>query len=433
MYSPRVFFTCIWLVMLPNTSYAYLDPGTGSLLFSALMTLVSAIVFWGKSLIHNIKGFVFRLAGWSNSDTQTSDLVIYSEGGQYWNLFRPIVEACEQNKLPLTFLTSDIDDPALQRQSNLCKVNFIGKSNRAYMRLNMLKAKICIMTTPGLDVLQIKRSKGVEHYIHLLHAPTTGTYQLFSFDYFDSVMCTGPHQVLAIRELERKRQTKVKTLFETGCCYMDVLADNLESKSNIDAIKWRKSDRKTVLIAPTWGQNGLLTRCGEAVLSTLLDSEQYNIIVRPHPQSRVVEAELLSTLKEKFSKYGNQIVWDDAPSGFESLASADIMVSDFSGVIFDFALVFEKPVIVISFDLSLKGLDANDLDGGLWELRKLDQIGRKIDLQDISTLPLQIEEVLEDKEFVSRIHELRAESLFNYRETGAVAFEQISGLLAKIN
>jgi hypothetical protein len=69
-------------------------------------------------------------------------------------------------------LTSDEQDPGLLYSSELVSTRYIGVGTRAYAYLAVLEADVCAMTTPGLDVLQIKRSKGVKHYAHLIHAPT---------------------------------------------------------------------------------------------------------------------------------------------------------------------------------------------------------------------------------------------------------------------
>ena len=59
----------------------------------------------------------------------------------------------------------------------------------------MLSAGIVLMTTPGIQVYQLKRSKNVKHYSHIFHSCTDSTmYRLFGLDYFDSVLMTGDYQ-----------------------------------------------------------------------------------------------------------------------------------------------------------------------------------------------------------------------------------------------
>ncbi len=70
----------------------------------------------------------------------------------------------------------------------------------------MLTADVCLMTTPGINVYQLKRSKGVKHYAHVLHAASDATmYRLFGIDYFDSILLSGDYQKKDIRLLEEIR------------------------------------------------------------------------------------------------------------------------------------------------------------------------------------------------------------------------------------
>ena len=52
-------------------------------------------------------------------------------------------------------------------------------------------------------------------------------------------------------------------------------------------------------------------------------------------------------LKEIQAQYPDsaQLEWNRDTDNYEVLKRADILISDFSGVIFDFALVYDKPVI----------------------------------------------------------------------------------------
>lgn len=422
----NIFYALFIYCSLTSDAHAYLDPGTGSLLFSAILGLVSTIYFWGKSLIHKSIHLYSVVTGKKvDINDRGADIVFYSEGAQYWNTFKPVIEALSKLDVPVTYWTSDKSDPALAHDLSTMTAKFIGKGNKAYSRLNMMHAKVCVSTTPGLDVLQIKRSKGVEHYIHLVHAPTTGTYKLYSFDYFDSVMCSGQHQIDAIRELETKRGSKAKKLWETGCTYMDVLADQIDNKTHPTD---KKSPTKTVLVAPSWGENGLLTRFGESLVIELLNSG-FNVILRPHPNSQIVEKDLLANLKNSLEKY-EHLIWDHNPSGFDSLNKADVLISDFSGIVFDFAFAFEKPVITAEFKVQLNGLDANDLANGLWELSVLDLLGKRVCHNDMAKLPNIVNSLLESNSYKGQdLRNMRDKSIFNYGNAGNIAANQILTIL----
>ena len=72
----------------------YIDPGTGSMLFSIVIGLVTAGYFLGKAAFIKLK---FVLSGGKATHSKNHyPLVIYSEGTRYWNVFKPVLEALEK-------------------------------------------------------------------------------------------------------------------------------------------------------------------------------------------------------------------------------------------------------------------------------------------------------------------------------------------------
>ncbi len=172
----------------PHYAYAYIDPGTGSLLVSIIVSLFATGLSFIKSIIYESKAFVYRLVGKKNLQ-KTQGIVFYSDGAQYWNVFKPIISALNAKNEPCTYLCSDENDLGLQFQASNFTSHYIGKGSRAFMHLNMLEADICVMTTPGLDVYQLRRSKGVKHYTHVVHMPgEVSLYRRYGLDYYDSVL-----------------------------------------------------------------------------------------------------------------------------------------------------------------------------------------------------------------------------------------------------
>lgn len=428
---PTILFLCFTL-LVSTDAHAYLDPGTGSLLFTAFLSIFTTLYFLGKSLLVKISELTARMLGGSPSAGLSHNIVIYSEGSQYWRLFKPVVDALHAKEVPITYWSSDETDSGLAYPALANNCEYIGTGMRAYARLAILEAKICVSTTPGLDVLQIKRSKRVQHYAHLIHAPTTGTYKLYSFDYFDSILCSGQHQIDALRELERKRRTPEKLLLATGCCYMDEMVDRLKAldRSTVSEEAHLLNRRTRVLVAPSWGENGLLTKFDSQIIEHLL-AHDLEVTIRPHPNSYIVESGLLSSLKARFGPKSG-VLWDSDPDPFYSLSRADILISDFSGIVFDFSFVFEKPVITVKFEPKLLGLDAADLDNGLWELRVLDEIGSTIGSDDLGSLCQKIESLVSERGFRRRIAKLRQDSIFNFGNAGDSAAIQLSEILHSI-
>lgn len=347
----------------------YIDPGTGSALFSILIAGAATVYFLARALSIKLKLF---LSGGRAVVKTAQPLVIYCEGAQYWNVFKPALEELERREQPLLYLTSAQDDPVFETTWRFVTPEYIGKGNKAFSRLNFLAADAALLTTPGIDVYQLKRSKSVRHYAHLLHATGDATlYRLFGLDYFDSVLLTGEYQARDIRELERLRGLPAKELVVVGCPYLDVYAQK------IAGLPPENEKPFTVLVSPSWGPSALLSRYGEKLLTPLLKTG-WRIIVRPHPQSRVSEAAMLDTLRTRYAESAN-LFWDDERENIHSLQKADIMISDFSGIIFDYAFLCDKPVMYVSADMDLRPYDAGDLGDDarekLWQFRAAASFG----------------------------------------------------------
>ena len=183
--------------------FLYIDPGTGSMLFSILIAAVATISFGIRALWLKLSVvFSGKKDKTSQADASYKPYVIYNEGNQYWNNFKPICDEFEKRQIELTYYTSSNNDPVFEQNYKFVKSSFIGEGNTAYFKLNMLSAGFVLMTTPGLHVYQLKRSKRVKHYSHILHAPSDATlYRLFGIDFFDSILLSGDHQKEDIRYL----------------------------------------------------------------------------------------------------------------------------------------------------------------------------------------------------------------------------------------
>jgi hypothetical protein len=356
----------------------YIDPGTGSMLFSIFIGLAAALYFLFRTLFVKVK-FIF--SGGRNRDFSKNryPYVIYNEGIQYCNVFKPIITEFEKRKIPLHYFTSAEQDSFFNEKYEYVTGEFIDTGNKAFTKLNFLEADICLMTTPSLEVYQLKRSKGVRHYAHILHDTGDATcYRLFGIDWFDSILLTGEYQIEDIRKLEQLRGTRKKELPVVGSTYLDVYNEKIKTLAV-------NNDRQfTVLVSPSWGPGSLLHEFGEKLLDPLLTTE-WKVIIRPHPQSRISEKEMLERLKEKY-KDNPQFEWDYSPENITTLSKADIMISDFSGIIFDFIFLFNKPVIYSNAFFNMEMYDASDLDHIPWRFKAVKEFGielKKIDLENI--------------------------------------------------
>lgn len=394
-----------------NLFLLYIDPGTGSALFSIIIGLAAAVYFMFQALFIKFKIFI---TGGKAKHGAKNKFVIYAEDKRYWTLFKPIVEEFEKREIELLYLTSSQDDPVFETGFQHVKAECLGEGNKAFARLNFLSADLVLATTPGLDVYQWKRSKNVKHYCHIFHSADTIKYELFGIDYYDSVLLTGgDYQRNDIRKLEEIRGLTEKELITVGCPYWD------ESYKTIEQLPKEDCHRFTVLISPSWGKSALLSRYGEKLLDPLIKTD-WKIIVRPHPQSLSVEKDMIDHLCKKYMENSN-IEWDFERENIYSLSKADVMISDFSGIILDYMVLQNKPVIYVSQKMDMRPYDLYQIykdQDEMWTFKTLKSTGVELKPEMIDTLPDFISSVSADTTLKSNISKIKEEVWNNKGESG---------------
>ena len=380
----------------------YIDPGTGSMLFTILIGVLGAAVYALREVFMKLR---FRLNGGKTEALSGSEtpVVIFTDSKRYWNVFEPICSEFERRKEKLEYLTSSPDDPALDQKYEYVHCQFIGEGNKAFARLNTLHSDIVLSSTPSLDVLYWKRSRDVKWYVHIPHAASDITiYRMFGIDYYDTILISGDYQENQIRKLEQLRNLPPKEIVKVGITYMD------EMKKRLDAADLLPEHPRTVLLAPSWGPSAILSVYGSSVIKALLETG-YHVIVRPHPQSYTAEKELLEKIMSEYPA-SEQLEWNRDNDNFDVLRRADVMISDFSGVIFDFTLVFDKPVIYADTSFNKDPYDAAWLDEELWTFSVLPKIGRQLTRDDLTDMKDLIDSCLSDESFKQGRDEARKET-----------------------
>ena len=384
----------------------YIDPGTGSMLFSILIGIVGTLVFFGQKVLIKIKFFI---SGGKIKQLNSSKIpcVIFSDHKRYWNVFKPICDEFECRKTPVVFWTASPDDPALSEPYTYVKTEFIGEGNKAYAKLNLMNAKTVLATTPNLQIYQWKRSKNVEHYVHIPHsADELLGYRMFGMDFYDAVLLTGEYQKKYIRALEQMRSAKEKELVVVGSTYLDAMKKQKETLPPS-----AKKELPSVLLAPSWGAKAILTKYGEKLIDALVDTG-FNITIRPHPQSFISEKNVLEPLLKKYPN-SEHFHWNRDNDNFSVLAASDIMITDFSAIILDYALIFEKPVICAASTLDNAPYDAAWFDEPVWRLQIIPKIGYWLEEKDFPQVKQIISNALDGSMFRENIRKVSEEAWQN--------------------
>jgi len=389
----------------------YIDPGTGAMLFTILTGLVSTGVY--KLRDSSVKLRFYLNGGKAVKDTgESPGFVIFSDDKRYWNVFQPICDEFEKREESIVYMTASEDDPALDVPYEYVDCQFIGTENTAYAKLNKLKADIVLSTTPSLDVFYWKRSENVKWYVHVPHAAGDLTlYRMFGIDYYDAILTSGKHQERQVRDLEKVRRLPAKEIVETGLTFLDT------AKARFDSLPPVPEHETTVLLAPSWGPSAILSRFGEKAINALI-ATGYHIIIRPHPQSFTSEKEMLSRLMKKYPD-GPQVEWNRDNDNYDVLSRSDILISDFSGVIFDYSLIFNKPVIYTNVEFDDSPYDACWLEETPWAFNVLSRIGVELTEDSLADIKNVIDTCLKEPGFQKARDEAR-EELWAYPGEAAI-------------
>lgn len=347
----------------------------------------------------------FRLSGGKASkiNDQKIPVAIYTDHKRYWNVFEPLLDEFEKRHQNVIYLTGSEDDPVFSKKYEYIKGEFIGEGNKGFSKLNLLNASVVVSSTPSLDVFQWKRSKDVDCYIHIPHAPNDITlYRMFGIDHYDAIILSGGYQEDEVRKLEQLRGYPPKDIALCGIPFMDQMKKRLETSGDLPP-----HDR-TVLLAPSWGESSILSKYGEPFIDALIKTG-YKIIVRPHPQSFVSEKELMDRLMNKYND-ASKVVWNRDTDNFNVLRQSDILISDFSGVMFDFSLVFDKPVIYTRSFFDVSVYDAYWLEDELWMYKILPSIGLELNDKNMGDIKDLIDRCIDDPSFAEGRTKARSET-----------------------
>ena len=122
----------------------YIDPATGSMLFSVLLGAFITAGFFLRMLFIKLKTVIGGKAASSNAEGHNKYL-IYSDDKRYWNSFKPILDEFEKRELDVAFWTSSEDDPVFSQEYKHVHPEFIGAGNKAFVKLTKKKDEASII------------------------------------------------------------------------------------------------------------------------------------------------------------------------------------------------------------------------------------------------------------------------------------------------
>lgn len=358
-------------------------------------------------------------------------LVFYSESSGFYKYYKGIIEYLLKNtNIVIHYITSDPDDAVfeLSKEENRMRAYYIGEKKLITMMMKM-EADIVVMTMPDLENFHIKRSyvrKDIE-YIYVPHGMDSlnMTMRTGSVDHYDTVLCVGKHQREEIVKTEQMYQLPPKHLVDWGYSLLD------EMRQEYIALKERHDDhQKKILIAPSWQQDNIVDSCLETILDELCKKD-YKIIVRPHPQHVRHKKEKLEFLKEKYCSNPDVEIQMDFSSN-STVFEADLMITDWSGIAYEYAYTTQKPVLFINTPMKIMNPEYEKIEVVPLNVYLREKIGCSLDTNVLNQLGDKIEFLLTNSDkYYDKIGEFVNEYVYNIGKSSEVGAKYIIGQLQK--
>ena len=343
-------------------------------------------------------------------------IVFYSEKNGFYKYYKNIIEEIiRRTNIVIHYITSDPRDEVFAMESEQFKPYYIG-DNKLIVLMMKLETDIMVMTTPDLENFHLKRSyvkKDIE-YIYVPHDVNSSnlTFHKNALDHFDTIFTSGPKNKEELAEREEKFQLPKKKLVEWGSSVIDNMITAYEAMD--DKVK----EQKTVLIAPSWQKDNILDSCIEQLLDHLKGCG-YRVIVRPHPQYVRHFEEKINALIQKYEPAGIEIQKDFSSN--KTVYTADVLLTDWSSIAFEYAFSTLKPVLFINTPMKVVNPDYQELSSVPIDIELRDKVGISLEPAQVSRVKEAVDELLESQRFTKEsMAKMRDYYIYNIGKSGSV-------------
>lgn len=236
-----------------------------------------------------------------------------------------IVASCDNNK--------QSHDELKNRYRPLGIKTVLGKPLHKVAKISA-RAVVTASSDLGKDIFPTKTLL----YIHMPHslASLHMVYPEGAFDDYDILFAVGPHQITEYDLICQSRNLHKRRAFPIGYGKLDIL--RLYDK--------RATDQEHIFLAPSWGPDNLLDRCGIALIQKL-SALGKKVTIRPHPLFFLENPPILNELVMLAESLPHVNI-ENSLSGDGAILDAGIMIGDYSGTSFEFAALRQLPVISVN-------------------------------------------------------------------------------------
>ena len=316
-------------------------------------------------------------------------LVFYSESSGFYKYYQGIIEYLLQHtNLTIHYITGDPEDQifALAEKENKIRAYYIGEKKLITLMMKM-DADVVVMTMPDIENFHIKRSyvrKDIE-YIYIPHCMDSlnMTMRTGSMDHYDTVYCVGKHHTEEIRKTEEAYGLPPKKLIDWGYCLLDRMIEDYKKADKTP------HEKKHILIAPSWQQDKM------------------------------------DRLKERYANNPDIEIQTDFSSN-STVFEADLLVTDWSGIAYEYAFTTNKPVLFVDTPMKVMNPEYQKIDTVPINIWMRDVIGDRLDPAKAEETEEKVRNLLEQKDaYQEKIQKFVEEYVYNLGHSAEVGAKYI--------
>lgn len=358
-------------------------------------------------------------------------IVFYSEGSGFYKYFRGAIEyLLAHSDIYIHYVTNDPDDQIFKIAQDEPRIfPYYISEKRAITLFMKMDADVVVTTLGDLDNFYIKRSyvRDDIEYVYMFHHTTSMdmTSTVGEYDNYDTLLCTGPHQIEEMRQIEQFRGIKSKNLVGVGYDLIDREIADYEGR--ISKMGGVSGERPTVLLAPSWQEDNLLDSCVDDLIQSVL-GKGYKVVVRPHPEYTKRYRARWDALQQRYSHVSeDELYFEKDFSSNDTILLADVLVTDWSSVFCEFSFATLKPSVFIDTTPKVRNPNWRDYGIDSTDISLRNRVGKSIAPGDVrEQFPSVVKDMVENKErWRDQIEEIREGFFFNLGSGGDAAGEYL--------
>jgi YidC/Oxa1 family membrane protein insertase len=296
--------------------------------------------------------------------------------------------------------------------------------------LSKLDSGVLFLTMPDLGRMHVPRPPKSCTLVYAFHSLNSiqAAYRHRAFDNYDVFFSCGRHHDRELAAHFPLYGLPTPTIHPVGYWKLDRIA-----RDHARHVR-RFPDRSTVLVAPSWGQGNVLEGHGVEVTGRLLEAG-YRVVVRPHPcffqpiypkGNRIVEE-----LQERFGSHPG-FVLEGRFTDEESFHEAAVMISDWSGASFEYALGTARPVLFLDVPRKVFNPEWERLGTTPFEEAMRSVVGEVLAPSEMGKIAGRVASLIERAhEWKARIEESRSRDIHHFGGSARAGAAILNDLLEK--